>query len=289
VSLLYNPQAGSGTPLDHIRGAIEQQGHDLVRVVESHADIEHLLEDTPDVVVAAGGDGTIARAARMLARRRIPLAILPLGTANNIARSLAIEGSIDDLVAAWHTAGRVRLDLGIAEGDWGRQAFLEGVGAGLIPAALADMQTRSDGDDLPAPEKVAGAIRTTGKVLSDLQPVEMTIVADGARTSGAFLLVEVLNMRAIGPNLLFSVDATPSDGFFHVVMAGEEHRDEIGRYLEEVLVRPGAALNLPLTRARHVTLQGASDIQLDDEVMSSPGRIVSMRIDEGALELLAPG
>jgi diacylglycerol kinase family enzyme len=288
VSLLYNRRAGSGVPLDRIRGAIAQHGHDVVCVVEAHTDVRRLLKDIPDVVVAAGGDGTIARAARTLARRGIPLAILPLGTANNIARTLAIEGSIDNLVAAWHTAGRVGLDLGVADGASGRQIFVEGVGAGLMPAALADMQKRSDGDELPAAAKVAGAIRATGRVLSQLQPVEMTIVADGARTSGAFLLVEVLNMRSIGPNLVFSVDTTPSDGLFHVVMAGEQHRDEIGRYLREVLVRRDAVLSLPSMRARHVTLQGASDILVDDEVLSaSPARMLSLQIDAGALELLA--
>ncbi len=287
VSLLYNSRAGAGVPLDHIRGAIEQQGHDLVCVVETQAGVKRLLEAGPDVVVAAGGDGTIALAARTLARRGIPLAILPLGTANNIARSLAVQGSIDDLVAAWRPSRRVPLDLGVADGAWGRQAFVEGVGAGLIPAAVADMQTRSDGDELPPPAKVAGAIRTTGRVLSQLHPVELTIVADGARTRGVFLLAEVLNMRSIGPNLVFAADATPSDGLFHVVMAGEEHRDEIARYLQEVLLRRDAALSLPSTRARHVTLEGTSEIHLDDEVLcASPGRTVSMQIDAGALELL---
>ena len=287
VSLLYSRRAGASVPLDHIRRAIERQGHDLVCAVEAESNVEALLEDVPDVVVAAGGDGTIALAARTLVRRGIPLAILPLGTANNIARSLAIQGSIDDLVAAWRTAGRVPLDVGVADGAWGRQAFVEGVGAGLIPAAIADMQTRSDGDVLRASAKVAGAIRTIGRVLSQLQPVEMTLIADGARTSGIFLLAEVLNMRSIGPNLVFSADATPSDGLFHVVTAGEEHRDEIGRYLQEVLVRRDAALSLPSTRARHVTLQGTSEIHLDDDVLSaSPGRTVSMQIDAGALEVL---
>ena len=288
VSLLYNSGAGGGVELDHIRRAIEQQGHDLVRIVEAHADADRLLDVIPDVVVAAGGDGTIALAALTLARRGIPLAILPLGTANNIARTLAIQGSIDDLVAAWRTARRVPVDLGVADGDWGRQVFVEGIGVGLIPAIIADMQTRSVGDQLPAPAKVAGAIRTIGGILSELQPVEMTIVADGARTSGVFLLAEVLNMRSIGPNLVFSADATPSDGFFHIVIAGEEHRADIARYLQEVLVRRDAAISLPSTCARHVTLQCTSDIHLDDGVLSSsPGQIVSIQIDAAALEVLA--
>jgi len=287
VSLLYNSGAGAGVSLDHIRAAIEQQGHEVVSVVEAHADVKRLLDDGPDMVVAAGGDGTIAKAVRTLVHRGIPLAILPLGTANNIARSLAIQGSIDDLAAAWRTASRVPLDVGIADGAWGRQVFVEGIGAGLIPAAIADMDSRSDGEEIAPPAKVAGAIRTTGRVFSQLKPVEMTIVADGARTTGAFLLAEVLNMPSIGANLTFSADATPSDGFLHVVIAGEEHRDEVARYLQQVLVRRDAALSLPSTRARHVTLECAGDIHLDDEVLSPPaGRMVSMRIDAGAVEVL---
>ncbi len=140
VSLFYNEHAGDGVPLDHIRDAIEQRGHELVRVVEAaRTDLERLLEERPDIVVAAGGDGTIAHAARLLARQGIPLAILPLGTANNIAKSVGITASIDDLIGGWETAGRLPLDLGVAEGVWGRTHFVEAVGGGLIPTAIADM------------------------------------------------------------------------------------------------------------------------------------------------------
>jgi diacylglycerol kinase (ATP) len=288
VSLLYNKNAGEGVPLNHIRGAIEQHGHDLVCVLEKHADMKRLLDEVPEIVVAAGGDGTVALAAHLLARRGIPLAILPLGTANNIAKSLGIRGSIDEVVEGWKTAGRVRLDLGVAEGVWGRRQFVEAVGGGLLPEAITDMQTRSNGDELPAPSRIAGAVHTVGRVLSRLKPVEMTIVADGARTSGEFLLVEVLNIRLIGPNLTLCADANPSDGLLHVVMGGEEHRDEIARHVHEALEGRGSALSLPSTRARHVTLQGASHIHLDDEVVSAlPSRMVSMHLDSGALELLA--
>ena len=138
VSLLYNQNAGDGVPLDHIRDAIEQRGHHLVGVVEKHADFKRLLDESPEIVVAAGGDGTVALAARLLARRSIPLAILPLGTANNIAKSAGIEGSIDDIIAGWHTARRRPLDIGVADGGWGRRHFVEAVGGGLIPTAIVE-------------------------------------------------------------------------------------------------------------------------------------------------------
>jgi diacylglycerol kinase (ATP) len=288
VSLLYNSSAGSALPLDQVRDAIARHGHDLICVVESHPDVRRLLECEPDLVVAAGGDGTIAHAARTLARCGIPLAILPLGTANNIAGSLAIQGWIDDLVAAWHTARRIPLDLGVATGGWGRRMFVEGAGAGLIPAVFSDLLTTPDVEKLQGVEKRSGVIHSIGKVLSRLEPVEMTIVADGARMSGVFLLVEVLNMPLVGSNLAVSASATPSDGLLHVVMAGEEHRGEIVRYLREALVRSDAALSAPSIRARHVTIQGTSEIHLDDEVLpASPEQVLSMHVDTGAVEVLA--
>ncbi len=287
VSLFFNKNAGDGVTLDHIRDAIEQRGHELVRVIENRTNMERLLEERPDIVVAAGGDGTIAHVARLLAHRGIPLAILPLGTANNIAKSVGITASIEDVIGGWESAGRLPLDLGVAEGVWGRRHFVEAVGGGLIPTAIAHMKTRTD-QDVPARSKVAGAVRAFRELLSRLQPGEWTIVADGARTTGEFLLVEVLNIRSIGPNLVLSADATPLDGLFQVVMAGEEHREEIARYLEDLL--EGRDHPPPLTSqcARQVTLQGTTDIHVDDQVLlASAHRTVSIRVEAGALELLA--
>jgi diacylglycerol kinase (ATP) len=288
VSLLYNRNSGDGVPLDHIRDAIVQHRHDLVRIVEKHADLERLLEETPEIVVAAGGDGTVALAARLLARRRIPLAILPLGTANNIAKSVGIKGSINDVVAGWDTARRRPLDLGVADGVWGRRYFVEAVGGGLMPTAIADMQARLHEGELAATLRVTAAVRTFGEVLSRLQPAEWTIVADGAQTVGEFLLVEVLNIRSIGPNLVFAADADPSDGLFRVVVAGEEHRDEIAHYLRGRLDGRDEALSLPSERARRVTLQSQTDVHVDDQVLSFSGsRVVSIHVEAGAVELLA--
>jgi diacylglycerol kinase (ATP) len=288
VSLFHNENAGDRLPLDRIRDAIAQHGHDLVSVVETATAFERLLKALPDIVVAAGGDGTVALAARALARHAVPLAILPLGTANNIARSVGIAASINDVIGRWETARRVPFDLGLVDDVCGRRSFVEAVGSGLIPTAIADVHERSDRDELPTRSKLAGAVRTFGKVLSRLQPVEWTIVADGVRTSREFLLVEVLNIRSIGPNLVLAADANPSDGFFHVVMGGEEHRDEVARYLRDLL--EGRASQLPLLlsqRARHVTLEGAADIHVDDEVRPGPlSRVVSMHVVAGALELL---
>ena len=140
--------------------------------------------------------------------------------ANNIAKSVGILGPVADVIGSWHTGRRVPLDLGVVDGAWGRRYFVEAVGGGLIPSAFAEMQARSNGNQLPTKAKLTGAVRAVGDVLSRLQPVEWTVVADGARTTRKLILVEVLNICSIGPNLVFSADANLSDGVFRVVHAG---------------------------------------------------------------------
>ena len=87
---------------------------------------------------------------------------------------------------------------------------------------------------------------------------------------------------------MFSADATPLDGVFRVVMAGEEHREEIARYLQDLLEGRDHTPSLTSQCARQVTLQGTTDIHVDDEVVSaSADRTVSIRVEARALELLA--
>ena len=56
--------------------------------------LEKVLEDPGELVVVAAGDGGVRRVALALAGREIPMAILPTGTANNIAKSLGVSGAV---------------------------------------------------------------------------------------------------------------------------------------------------------------------------------------------------
>ena len=151
VSLLYNDRAGSGASLERIRGALTAHGHDLVRVITDRTDLQRLIEPPVDLVISAGGDGTAANAARTVAGRAIPLAILPLGTANNIAKSVGYIGSIEDLIGGLRYDRRRLLDLGTATGPWGVRTFVESVGGGIIAAGIEAMKARRVGQPVEPP------------------------------------------------------------------------------------------------------------------------------------------
>jgi diacylglycerol kinase family enzyme len=289
ISLLYSEGAGVGVSADSLREQIERAGHQVVDVVEKDSDVERMLERPAELVVAAGGDGTVWRAANALAGRGIPLAILPVGTANNIASSLCQSDSIEGEIESWHR-GQVRaIDMGVARGHWGETRFLEGVGGGLVPRGIRTMiEAPPDDEKASRGARLRRALECYRGVLARMSARHWSLRVDKEQMDGDFLLLEVLNIRSVGPNLVLSPDGDPSDGLFCVVMAGEEHRDRLERYLREKIEGRETRLSLPVKRAREVEIGGWDEMHVDDEVRSGSSiGAVSIRIEAGALQVLA--
>src|SRR6188768_2219652 len=91
VLVLHNPKAGRvETDGEQLVRHIEQCGHQ-VEVHTSKKAWRAALDRGPDLIVAMGGDGTVGKVARSLVGRDIPIALLPMGTANNIAAALGLQ------------------------------------------------------------------------------------------------------------------------------------------------------------------------------------------------------
>ena len=291
VSLLYNDRAGSGESLERIRGALTAHGHELVRVITDRTDLQRLIGPPVDLVVSAGGDGTAANAARTVAGRAIPLAILPLGTANNIAKSVGYIGSIEDLIGGLRSDRRRVLDLGTATGPWGVRTFVESVGGGMIAAGIEAMKARRVGQPVEPPAaRMERALRGYYEIISRLEPRRCTLLLDDTTLEGEFLLVEVLNTPWIGPNFNLSLDADPSDGVLSVVVVGEHEREILQDYLERRILNDDFRVTLPTYQVRRVEFQGMHKLHVDDDVVDAIADApVSMHIEPAAVELLEPG
>jgi diacylglycerol kinase family enzyme len=288
ICLYWNESAGGGVSLHELERMIEREGHTIARVIEHRDELARLRGGPIDCLVAAGGDGTVAKAGRLLAGGHTPLAILPLGTANNIASSLAIGGELADLIAAWKTQTIVRIDMGVVEDARGRCYFLEGVGVGLIPLGIeAGRKTvlKSDGGD-PA-EQVARARRVYLDTLLELQPRHYGLSIDGAAIEEAALLVEVLNVSSVGPRIRLSPEANPADGLLSVVMATSEDRDAIASHLRARWDDGTSHARLKSWRAARVEVTGWHHYHVDDDVRVAEGETISIAVKPGFLPVLA--
>lgn len=97
--VVYNPKAGSAKHLETMRGTIESFLRERLgcavtwhELSQASVPIDLSSERTYDLVVAVGGDGTVARVLEAVwnSERKIPIAIIPTGTSNLLARSLGV-------------------------------------------------------------------------------------------------------------------------------------------------------------------------------------------------------
>ncbi|MCB8821881.1 lipid kinase [Microvirga rosea] len=155
-----------------------------------------------DCVVVGGGDGTMNAAALGLIEANLPLGILPLGTANDLARTLDIPFDLDkaaDIIAAGKTR---RIDLGLVNG----QPFFNVASIGLS-AELAQKLTR----DIKRRFGRFGYALVAVKVLAQARPFRATIISDAESARVRTLQIAVGNGRYYGGGNAVEKDAAIDD------------------------------------------------------------------------------
>ena len=292
ATLIYNRRAGGSerhSP-DHLIEKLHQLGYRPVyRATDSEADLRRAVEAARGTVFVAGGDGTVRSAALLLARRGdLTLGIIPMGTANNIGRTLGVMGEPLDVLEGYRGAVARPFDLGRVQAPWGEDLFLEACGCG----AFADIITEYDPEDGKSPLRAVQALTTA---LGHFDPPLIPVTLDGQRLPPApYALLEVLNTRATGPRLHLAPQADPGDGFFDVICVDAEHRQTMLAYLT-ALARDefGDLASVQARRARVVEIPYSGQaFHVDGEVrpplQAGQGASVRIEVWPGALKVLTP-
>jgi diacylglycerol kinase family enzyme len=301
VTLIHNPNAGVDEfpSTSDLLAIIRAAGHAVTCYPPDDDTLDRTLEDPGDLVAVAGGDGTVGTVAGRLIGRRIPIAVLPLGTANNIARTLGIADTpFDRLIAGWARARRIGFDAGVASGPWGTTRFIEGLGIGVLARAMSRLKPRAGAvpgkaDDREA--KTADRLKRLSEWLRNSPAKALKITLDGLELSGEYILLEAMNIQHIGTGLHLAPAADPGDSFLDVVLFTAEDRGELDDYLAG---RSSAGNLEPLSREfrRGQILQiqwDGSDLHIDDKVWPSPVDadrdarfVLDVSVDHHALEFL---
>jgi diacylglycerol kinase (ATP) len=296
VLVLHNPNAGPDDAAgERLLKHMEQCGH-TVEVHTSKKAWTAALDRRPDIVAAIGGDGTVAKVARALAGRAIPIALLPIGTANNVAVALGLKDiDLQRLITGWSSAARQPFDMGLARGPWGEFRFLESVGVGVLGKTIEAIDEGGAGYVNEIGESQArldAALEVFRQTLHDIPAARVDVLIDGRDLSGSYVLLEALNFGAAGPNLNFVPHGDAADGLLDLVIAEEVDRPMLRERLDLFKSDPRSAPPLRTHRGRriHLRCEGCL-LHLDDELWHCEEGLTStidITVEEGALTFLVP-
>ena len=290
--IFHNPDAGhEDVPRQVVVDRLQRAGHEVVWIDKGSDELGTVLAEPFEAVVVAGGDGSVASVGRALAGRGIPIAILPTGTANNIAS--IVGATPDNLLQLLDNGNTVPFDLGTLESPLASGRFLEGVGLGAFAEAAAIVSARGGGalapDDRDA--ELARDRDVLGTCVRHTPGYECRLTLDEKDIAGTWLLVEVTNAGVIGPNLRLSGDAVPYDGLLDVVTVDEAERESLMTFVRAHQQQIAAVPPLTVHRARRVTVRVSAHrpFHIDGRTLESPEPIdLHIGIEPGALRFFTP-
>lgn len=234
VTLLHNPKAGRAEfSKTNLERALRAAGHQVAYRSTKKPGWKKRLINSKDLVIVAGGDGTVGKVAQKLIGHQTPLAILPTGTANNLARSLGFTDSVPELIDQLRNGRPAGFDVGIARGPWGQRYFFESVGAGLLADYLR--LPRRETSDFSREEEMTLHVVRLKKLLAHYRPQTWTLRVDGKKIRGRFLMLEAMNTRSVGPVLKLAPEAQTNDSHFELVLVHERDRETLMNYLNQRL------------------------------------------------------
>jgi diacylglycerol kinase (ATP) len=265
ATLFHNPTAGGGKfTKKELVTALRLGGMKPRYSTTKGNRFKRLLNEPTDLVVVAGGDGTVAKVIAAMSNRSIPVAILPLGSANNIARSFGVAGAPYELAEMLHPAYWQRLRTGVVRGPWGVQRFVEAVGLG----PLARMMKRPSLDVARGVESLLGGRDVLRKIMEKAKPLDIDVLVDGKPLPGGILSIEIMNIVYTGPGLPLSPWADPGDRMLDVVCVRRKDRKAMTAWIREPQHRrpPGS-----LQRGRRVDIVWrGGPMRIDDDVLAPP-------------------
>jgi diacylglycerol kinase (ATP) len=286
ILMLHNPNAGRGdVPAEALVEWFEACGHDVTYRSTKSDGFDASEARAADATVICGGDGTLGAAVRALDGALCPIAIVPLGTSNNVAKALGLMAEPEAVARGLETASERRVDVGVAEGPWGRRLFLEAVGLGLVAELISEGSERK----LEGEDRERFLQEAPHRILEAAEPRSWDVTVDGTRLEGEFLFLEVLNIPVAGPGLRLCWPEKSDDGAFEVGYLRPDRRTEMlawfGTDRREV---PGA---LEVAPGRDVSFTWAGGtLRIDDFLPDPPASpaAVSLHLEDTPLRVLVP-
>ncbi|MEJ2695839.1 MAG: diacylglycerol kinase family lipid kinase [Candidatus Sulfobium sp.] len=281
--LIYNPAAlrASARKIKRAQEFLEEKGFSsevLLTEKSGHAEdlARECLKKDPDLIIAAGGDGTINEVMNGMVFSATPLAILPMGTTNVLAKELGIPENVTGSLERAVGGRPRRVSLGkIETGEGGHAAgryFCLMAGLGFDGKAVHDVNTSI--------KKISGKtayILSGMKSMLEYPPGEIVIRTED-REFRCYSAV-VGKSSKYGGNFRITPDANLLDPFLYTCIFRGRNRTDILRYF--IGIAKGTHLvysDVEYVRSSGLEVRGRVHVQIDGDYLGmTPARIFAVK------------
>lgn len=273
-----------GSDLEAARRVLRDAGIALLEPEEGDAAAAiRACRASVDLVIVGGGDGSMNAAAPALAETGLPLGLLPLGTANDLARTLAIPGDLAEAAAVIAAGRRHRIDLGRVNG---RHFFnVAHIGLGVQVARELSSGSKQRWGALAYAATLTRSLRSMGAFRAE-------IVCDGRAHRLRTIQLAIGNGRHYGGGTTVAAPARIDDGCFFLCSVQPLGWRELLRALPRVAaLRAGrfqARDPVEIMRGREIEVRTRAPmaVSADGEIVArTPARFA---LEPGAIEVLVP-
>lgn len=238
------------------------------------------LEPDVDVVAVVGGDGTVSEVLDGLPGRDVPVAILPLGTANVMSLDLGLPRRAAGTLAM--IAGGRTTPLDTARVNRSRLSFLVS-GVGIDALALHELEARRRG-----PITKAAYFGAVLRALGRYEPPSLAVAIDGEPVPGRPALVLVSNIVHYGGFAILSPDRRIDDGLFEVYVFEKGSRAALAGYALRALASGLPGGTCWMRRARRVRIESERPVPCHVDGDAFGETPVEIEVDPVQFRLLVP-
>ena len=272
--LLVNPASRRGHEAKAAAVAALQEKFSLVQPTEENPgnfpEIIRRFADKIDLVILGGGDGTIRSCLRAVKETASVLGVLPLGTANNLARNLGIAPTLEDACQVLERGNESTIDLGVVND----RLFLNVAGLGLSTEINKTVPAH-----LKKKLGVIGYAVAALKTLLSARQFTAEIECEGAMRKVRALQITVCNGRHFGAGMTIHPEATIDDERLDLCAFQVEHWWQ--PFIMGMALRSGRHLELrgvQLVQGKSLTIRTKEKmwIDTDGEVITQTPAVFSV-------------
>jgi diacylglycerol kinase (ATP) len=298
VKLIANPGSGTGVGrgsiIEQVTRSLNEQGVKVDVAIAKPKEkaipiAKKAVREGYKIIIAMGGDDTVEAVIRGMAGSKSRLAIIPVGTANDVAKSLGIPENIEENCALIVSGKFRKLDLGqvrVKGQKKKKMVFFELVTLGISAALYPDALHASKGKKPLA--SIKGALQT---ILTHETRPKVTVKMDGGSSvTVESMLAIVSNTPLIGPKMLIVPDALMDDGLFDIALFPNFNKAELLAYTTRTLntEKPADDGKIQRYRASKITITSKPKLEvLADGVMLGKGK-TKIRLLPYPLRVIAP-